>query len=40
MIFRIESNCQTGEVKYFDENDIEISKEEALAEIASKQNLD
>ena len=24
MIARIESNCKTGEVKYFDENEIEI----------------
>jgi hypothetical protein len=24
MISRIESNCTTGEVKYFDENEIEI----------------
>ena len=25
MIKRIESNCTTGEVKYFDENEVEIS---------------
>jgi len=24
MIARIESNCTTGEVKYFDENEVEI----------------
>jgi preprotein translocase subunit Sec61beta len=24
MIARIESNCTTGEIKYFDENEIEI----------------
>jgi len=27
MIARIESNCITGEVKYFDENEVEISQE-------------
>jgi len=27
MIARIESNCTTGEVKYFDENEVEISQE-------------
>lgn len=25
MIARIESNCTTGEIKYFDENEIEIN---------------
>jgi hypothetical protein len=25
MITRIESNCTTGEVKYFDENEVEIT---------------
>ena len=24
MIARIESNCKTGEIKYFDENEVEI----------------
>jgi hypothetical protein len=24
MIARIESNCMTGEIKYFDENEVEI----------------
>jgi hypothetical protein len=33
MIFRIESNCQTGEVKYLDENEVELSQEQVLAEI-------
>jgi len=27
MIARIESNCTTGEIKYFDENEVEISQE-------------
>lgn len=39
MISRIESNCQTGEVKYFDENENEIPWDAAQAEIlAGKQN--
>jgi hypothetical protein len=29
MIARIESNCTTGEVKYFDENEVEISIDQA-----------
>ena len=33
MITRIESNCTTGQVKYFDENNIEINPEDALIEI-------
>lgn len=33
MIYRIESNCQTGEVKYFDENGNQISLDVAQAEI-------
>jgi hypothetical protein len=37
MIARIESNCTTGEVKYFEENENEISYEAVLAEINSKQ---
>jgi hypothetical protein len=36
MITRIESNCATGEIKYFDENEVEISQEIALAEIKEK----
>jgi hypothetical protein len=36
MIARIESNCTTGEVKYFDENEIELSQEIASAEIKEK----
>jgi len=27
MIARIESNCTTGEIKYFDENEVEVSQE-------------
>lgn len=39
MISRIESNCQTGEVKYFDENENEIHPDVAQAEIlAGQQN--
>ena len=40
MISRIESNCQTGEVKYFDENENEIPLDVAQAEIlAGQQNV-
>jgi hypothetical protein len=34
MIKLIESNCQTLEVRYFDENNNEISKEDALFQIS------
>ena len=37
MISRIESNCQNGEIKYFDENENEISWDEAQAEILAVQ---
>ena len=40
MIARIESNCTTGEVKYFDENEVEISQEIALSEIQLKENVE
>ena len=32
MIARIESNCTTGEVKYFDENEVEIDPSSIPAE--------
>ena len=32
MIGRIESNCTTGEVKYFDENEVEIDPSSIPAE--------
>ena len=32
MIARIESNCATGEVKYFDENEVEIDPSSIPAE--------
>jgi hypothetical protein len=40
MITRIDSNCTTGEVKYFDENEVEISREIALSEIKEKVNIE
>ncbi len=40
MISRIESNCKTGEIKYFDENENEIPLDVAKAEIlAGQQNV-
>ena len=32
MIARIESNCTTGEVKYFDENEVEIQEPTPVVE--------
>lgn len=32
MIARIESNCKTGEIKYFDENEVEIDPSSIPAE--------
>ena len=40
MITTIESNCATGEVKYFDENGIEIDLQTALLEIESIKNVE
>jgi NADPH-dependent 2,4-dienoyl-CoA reductase/sulfur reductase-like enzyme len=40
MIATVESNCTTGEVKYFDENGIEINLETALLEIESRNNVE
>lgn len=37
MISRIESNCQTGEIKYFDENENEIPFDVAESEILAGQ---
>ena len=33
MIARIESNCKTGEVKYFDENEFEIDSSSISIEL-------
>ena len=37
MIARIENNIQTGQIKYFDSNDLEIEKSLAEAEIYERQ---
>jgi len=37
MIARIENNIQTGQIKYFDSNDLQIDKSLAEAEISEKQ---
>jgi hypothetical protein len=36
MIKRIESNCITGEVKYFDENEVEISIDQAQQSLSTE----
>lgn len=39
MISRIESNCQTGEIKYFDQNENEIPFDLVQAEIIAGQQI-